>query len=149
MKHAAALHDTMVEELLELLGAGNFTTQCLFQPIPTLFAERSVAQGGNVLGMDAVKTNSIMWLGTGAVASEAQEAIIRPKMLALKDGIEEYAKSVNGNLDWVYLNYADGTQSPIPTYGSANVELIKNVSAKYDPNGVFQSKVASGFKISS
>ena len=36
---------------------------------------------------------------------------------------------------------------PLESYGKANVQLLRNVSAKYDPQGVFQYMVPGGFKI--
>lgn len=137
----------MVKQLLTTFAPTEITTQLLFQPLPAYFAQLGVAKGGNVLGMDSVTENALLVLGTIQVATVAQEKVARKKLFALKDGIEKYAKSVGGDLPWVYLNYADGSQSPIPSYGAANVEFIKKVSKKYDPDQVFQKKVTAGFKI--
>lgn len=148
VKKAGILHDQIVQELLQVLNATDFTTQCLFQPVPSFFAQRSVAQGGNVLGLDSVTDNALLWLGTAAVKTAAQEKIVRDKLTTLSKGIEDYANSVGGNIPWRYLNYADSTQDPLKSYGTTNVDFIKKVAAKYDPKAVFQKKVPSGFKIS-
>jgi hypothetical protein len=52
IKKAAVMHDEQVNELKSLLPVDSFTNQCLFQPMPTLFAALSVIRGGNILGLD-------------------------------------------------------------------------------------------------
>ena len=60
------------------------------------------------------------------------------------------AASVSNHTDnpFIYLNYADRSQSPLEGYGDANVAKIKAAAAKYDPTGVFQTLMPGGFKIS-
>ncbi|EJT71294.1 hypothetical protein GGTG_10553 [Gaeumannomyces tritici R3-111a-1] len=57
-------HEAMVEKLKGIMPDGNFTTQCVLQPLPALFARHSVERGGNVLGRDQVTGNAVLWLGT-------------------------------------------------------------------------------------
>lgn len=47
-----------------------------------------------------------------------------------------------------YLNYSDISQDPLRTYGESNVKQMKEVAVKYDPIGIFQTRVPGGFKIS-
>jgi len=148
VKKVAELHDDLVEDLKSLLPPGDFTTQCLFQPLPAYFAQRSVDQGGNVLGLDSVQDNSLLWLGTAAVKTEGHQAIVEEKMASFADAIETFAKQRGGNVAWRYLNYADASQRPLTSYGAANVNFMKKVAARYDPEGVFQRKVPGGFKVS-
>lgn len=46
-----------------------------------------------------------------------------------------------------YLNYAGPHQSPLASYGADNLDFLRQVGKKYDPTGVFQSKVPGGFKL--
>jgi len=46
-----------------------------------------------------------------------------------------------------YINYADPSQKPIASYGVENVEFLRQVSRKYDPEGVWQRQVPGGFKL--
>lgn len=71
-----------------------------------------------------------------------------PIYKAAIDELEDFAKSVGGNVEFRYLNYCDGSQDPLATYGAANIRKMKEASAKYDPTGVFQNRVPGGFKIS-
>lgn len=63
--------------------------------------------------------------------------------------IEAYAKSVDGNVDFRYLNYSDSSQDPLRSYGKENVKKMREAAAKYDPTGIFQTRVPGGFKVSS
>ncbi|EXJ89944.1 hypothetical protein A1O3_03011 [Capronia epimyces CBS 606.96] len=142
------LHEQLVADLKAALPASDFATRCLFQPLPAFFADRSVAQGGNVLGLDSQKDDMILWLGNGVVYSEANQPLMQSKMAAWSSAISSFAKAQGKDVGFVYLNYADGSQDPLSTYGSANIAFIRKVAAKYDPLAVFQRKVPGGFKIS-
>jgi hypothetical protein len=142
------MHDSLVSELKLLLPAGSFTTQCLFQPMPTHFTKNSLARGGNMLGLDKVKENALLWLITGSTESLEQHAIMREKLTAFSATLMEFGEKRKSSVDWQYLNYVDQTQNPLGSYGKENVEFMRQVAEKYDPDSVFQKKVVSGWKIS-
>jgi len=148
IKKAGTLHDELVKELKREMPAGNYTTQCLFQPLPTLFTEHSIQRGGNVLGLDDVKQNALLWLITGSTETVEQHKIMREKLTKFNTDLEAYARSLGLNVAWQYLNYVDQTQNPLKSYGQKNVDFLRKVSAKYDPSQFFQKKVVSGWKIS-
>ncbi|KAG7417235.1 hypothetical protein LZL87_007037 [Fusarium oxysporum] len=146
---ASELHDKLVEELKAFIPDGNFITQCLFQPLPTLFGQRGIEAGGNIMGMDRHKTNGILFLAVVMAQTPEQEAFARPKVQAWIKDVQEYAATIEGgNLEWTYLNYADKSQDPLGSYGAENIKKMKDAAAKYDPQQVFQKLVPGGFKIS-
>ncbi|KAH7064196.1 hypothetical protein BKA63DRAFT_526004 [Paraphoma chrysanthemicola] len=147
IKKAADMHDELVNEL-KVLMPGDFATQCLFQPMPTLFAQRSVERGGNMLGLDKVQENALLGLITGSTETPEHNAIMRDKLAAFATTLESFARSKKLNIDWQYLNYVDQTQNPLKSYGQDNIEYIRRVAAKYDRSAMFQKKVVSGWKIS-
>lgn len=61
--------------------------------------------------------------------------------------LQKYTRSMGALKDFQYLNYAFEDLDPIGSYGPDNVRKIKEVSAKYDPLGVFQKLVPGGFKL--
>lgn len=148
MRTAVDAHQEFVDVMKSAIGAGEFTTQMVFQPVPTYFAKIGREHGGNVLGLDKETENAILWLGLVTVKTEAQEAVARIHMAAASAKIEDFAVSVGGNMEWRYLNYADPSQDPLKSYGDVNVDFIRRVASKYDPEGVFQKQVPGGFKIS-
>ena len=149
--HAVELHEKLVAEFKQFIPDGNFLTQCLFQPLSTLYGKRSVAAGGNALGLDRQKVNGLIFTAVAMLRTEAQRAWAYPRIATWVDELKAFAdtKIDGGNLDWVYLNYADMSQDPLGSYGQRNVQRLKQVAAKYDPTGVFQGLCIGGFKISS
>ncbi|KAJ8105775.1 hypothetical protein OPT61_g9977 [Boeremia exigua] len=148
IKRAGELHDDLVNELKRSMDPTQFTTRSIFQPWPALFTEHSVRRGGNTLGLEQVRDNMLLWAIFGSAVTAEQHMIMREKFKAFSDALEEFGKSMDLNVDWQYLNYVDGTQDPLRSYGQSNVDFIRKVAAKYDPEGVFQKKVVSGWKIS-
>ncbi|EGY17066.1 hypothetical protein VD0002_g302 [Verticillium dahliae] len=147
IQKSAELHEKLVAEMLKTVPTNDLGTQNLFQPIPKFFAEIGESRGGNVLGLDQVEGDSLMWLLACTVREPEHEKLLHEKGLEMKAALEEFANSIDALRPWVYINYADPTQDPISSYGKANVEFLQKVSAKYDPTGMFQRRMRSGFKL--
>lgn len=116
--------------------------------MPTLLFEHSTANGGNVLGMEGLGKNAILFQMQHMVRTADEEAVARERIGAMTDALKAYDQEQEIDVDWVYLGYADGTQDPLGSYGSDNVQFLRDVAAKYDPAQVFQTRVPGGFKIS-
>ncbi|KAK4224102.1 hypothetical protein QBC38DRAFT_515700 [Podospora fimiseda] len=145
---ASELHDELVEKLKTFIPEQDFITQCLFQPLPKRFGQNSVAAGGNVMGVERHDTNGILFLATVMAKTGEQEVCAYPLVKQWMEEVKEFAKSIDGMLPWVYLNYADKSQDPLSSYGKENLEKIRETAKKYDPEGVFQTLCPGGFKIS-
>lgn len=141
------LNEAFVEEW-KANNDPDFINQCMFQSIPTIFSELSAERGGNVMGLDKLDKNVIMLNFNVAVRTADKKAIARPLLRSYGERMQEFAASKDGLVDWQYLNYADSYQDPLGSYGSENVEKLRAVARKFDPQGVFQTKVPGGFKIS-
>lgn len=124
-------------------------TLCMFQPITKSIVDKGVANGGNIMGLESYVEdgNGIMFLLTFAVTDEAAENVAIPLLQAYIEDLDQYADSLGLKWDWKYLNYAHSTQDVISTFGEEAVSKLQAVSAKYDPEGVFQNLRRSGFKI--
>jgi hypothetical protein len=116
--------------------------------MPALIAQHSTQRGGNVLGLDQVGENALLWSVLGSTQTAEEHAIMREKLMVYVATLEDFAVSEGLNVDWRYLNYVDGTQDPLKSYGQRNVDFMRDVAAKYDPSGMFQKQVVSGWKIS-
>lgn len=149
MAKASELHDKLVEDLKAVVPDGNFITQCTFQPLPTLFSEKSLETGGNVIGLERSKHDGILFLATALLPTRELRDYAYPKVQAWADGVKEFAQTIPGGLiDFVYLNYADPSQSPLASYGKDNIKFMKDVAAAYDPEEVFQKLCPGGYKLS-
>ncbi|KXH63965.1 FAD binding domain-containing protein [Colletotrichum salicis] len=99
LKKAVEAHQEFVDAMKLAVGADEFTTQMVFQPLPTYFAAIGTENGGNVLGLDAEKDNAILWLGLVTINNEAQEAVARAYMASTSAEIEDFAIFVDGNVN--------------------------------------------------
>ncbi|KAI8954529.1 hypothetical protein F4801DRAFT_587346 [Xylaria longipes] len=146
---AAELHEAMVDELKVFISDGDFWTQCLFQPLPKLFGERSAAAGGNAMGVERQSVDGLLFQAAAMVRTPEQETFVYPKIKAWITAVKDFAATIDGGLlEWTYLNYADKSQDPLASYGKQNVKKLQGVAMKYDPGKVFQHLSPGGFKIS-
>lgn len=142
-------YEQLVEELKVAIPDGMFTTQWVLQPLLKSFAAHSAARGGNMFGLDRLRGDSVLLVAAVEVETpEISASIGFPLLKKAIDEIESFAESLGGNEEFRYLNYCDGSQNPLKSYGAENVKKMKDASAKYDPTGVFQTRVPGGFKIS-
>lgn len=51
---------------------------------------------------------------------------------------EAVARQNGTHLDFKYSNYASRDQNPLASYGSVNMEKLKAIARRYDPEAVFQ-----------
>ncbi|KAL4936970.1 hypothetical protein BDV06DRAFT_227390 [Aspergillus oleicola] len=145
---AAQVYEALIETIKTHIPDHNFSSQMVLQPLAASFAEHSVARSGNMLGLERMKDDCVILVCSLEVQSaELNEMVGRPALKVAIDEVEAFAKSVDGDVDFRYLNYCDGSQDPIARYGEENVKKMREVSAKVDPEGVFQKRVPGGFKI--
>ncbi|EMR62565.1 putative fad binding domain-containing protein [Eutypa lata UCREL1] len=139
--------ERLAEDLKALVPEGEFTVVFIIQPLPASFAKHSAARGGNLLGLDHVQEDSVLFLSM--LKSETPELAQRalPLYKSAVEDIETYSKSVDGNVDFRYLNYCHSSQDPLATYGEESITKMREAAAKYDPSGVFQTRVPGGFKL--
>lgn len=153
LRYGVEVFQDFVETLKRSTDPTKVVGVLFFQPIPTYMAQISKQRGGNMLGLDAVDHNAIMWTGGVAIDPTLEDggaalAIAQVEMSKMTAKIREFSKSVKGDIDFLYLNYADASQDSLGTYSAANIQHIRDVAAQYDPAEVFQKRIPGGFKIS-
>lgn len=143
-------HASLVADMNATLGPQAFSTIMDFQPLPSYLSDISIRKGGNMLGLDRDPRNKVFW-AIGVTMVDAQSQAQYPQVLqrvnAAAQRVEAYAKSVNGSVEWIYLNYAHSNQDVFGSYGAENVAYMKKVAKKYDCPGFFQQMVPGGFKL--
>lgn len=143
------MFEKLGETLKQQIPGGDFYISMVLQPLPLSFGAHSTSRGGNMFGLDRLTDDCVLLVA--AVEVETPEISASIGFPSLRDAIgeiESYAASIDGNVGFRYLNYCEGTQDPFATYGADNIRKMKDAAAKYDPTGVFQTRVPGGFKIS-
>src|SRR6186713_1695065 len=82
------LHETMVNEWKAETSDPDFITQCVFQSIPTFFAQHSIKKGGNMLGLERLNENFVMLPFKIAVKSTDLEVLARKKLRSSGEQIQ-------------------------------------------------------------
>lgn len=116
-----------------------------FEPLPAVFVEHGA--GRNALGTSPADGPSIVLLLSAfwpnTADSAAVQAAANTAFAALNDEAEKQGQAKR----FVYANYAGPSQSPFLGYGEANVDFLREIAGRYDPQGVFRYNVPGGFKL--
>lgn len=103
--------------------------------------------GGNALGLDAAKGPYFVMNMSSRWSNAANDAAILKFFSTIIKQVKAEAQKKGLDNVYIYMNYASQFQDPIASYGAANVRKLKEVSAKYDPQGVFQKLHPGHFKL--
>ncbi|KAL4905792.1 hypothetical protein BDW74DRAFT_167490 [Aspergillus multicolor] len=111
-----------------------------FQPSPALKGQNSLSIDSkykrlNTLILEAVFPDP---LNIRLVRREAQQLIAAIEKLTKDTGVYHPFKD---------LNYANASQDVVAAYGREVSDKLRDVSKKYDPEGVFQKAIPGGFKL--
>ena len=141
--------DAIIQRVLArgFANAPYVTAEAQYQPIPRVFTEHSLERGGNVLGLDRVKDNSILLSFILHWVDPTKDEAARKVSDEVLSAVTAYTKEAGGFRPFQYLNYAYESQDPIGSYGEENVKYLQRVSKKYDPQQVFQKLVPGGWKL--
>lgn len=118
-----------------------------YEPLPTAITAHAAASRGNALGLDVGDGNLVIALLTVGWVGEENDAAIIAAAKQMFEQADEAAREMGLASGYVYLNYAGQRQDPISGYGKENVEKLRAVSRRYDPEKVFQKRVPGGFKL--
>jgi FAD/FMN-containing dehydrogenase len=116
------------------------------QPLPPAFYARNA--DGNCLGLeDRDGQDLVTVLMSTTWTSEADDAVVEAAAKKLMADIEQDAKALGDWDRYVYLNYASEEQDPIASYGHDNVDRLRRISQRVDPDKIFTHAVPGGFKL--
>ncbi|KAI4183119.1 MAG: hypothetical protein L6R41_005584 [Letrouitia leprolyta] len=125
----------------------NLVYALVFQPLPLAISSHSAKSGGNPLGLDTTSGPQVLALQTVQWSDTADDVLINTAARKVWQQADEMALKMDLKRNWIYLNYAAEAQDSIGSYGEENVRRLKEVSRKYDPEGLFQKRVLGGFKL--
>jgi hypothetical protein len=134
------------ESIADVANIAGMTWTLTQQPINNAVLSK---QTSNSLGLPkSAPTGSFMVVELAATWTSASDTtFVTNAANCLMGSITGAAKS-RGTLNrWIDMNHASNGQDPISGYGPAVKAKLLAVSKKYDPSGVFQTKVPGGFKL--
>ncbi|KAL4887626.1 FAD-binding domain-containing protein [Aspergillus karnatakaensis] len=144
LKAAADIYTAALEPIKALDG---LVCSLTLQPYPLSLLQKSATLGGNSLGLSIHDGPLVSLLLLNYWRNEEDDRRILDLMDKTAKDIEAEASRRNQLVPFKYLNYAFETQDPIASYGEQSVEMLKEVSRKYDPERLFQKYVPGGFKV--
>lgn len=144
-----AIFNIFIETSQPLLKANisGFTPTMAFQPVSVNILAQMQKNGGNALGLTPedgpLVIQNMDWAWDDAADDEvvqyaAKEFIDRSNATAVAMGLES---------SFVYLNYAGFDQPVYEGYGAENLQRLRAVKEKYDPDNVFGRLWPGYFKL--
>lgn len=101
----------------------------------------------NVLGLEGC-TEPLIILGCAVTWAEAKDdELVRSTIRYILEQIDVAAAARQSNHPYRFMNYCMDWQRPYESLGEENLKLMREASQKYDPDGLFQSGCAGGFKL--
>lgn len=104
----------------------------------------------NILGWDQnLAADSILFEARGTLlpGNALHGGVVTVAMAKAIEELRVFSASQEGHSTYLYMNYANPEQDVIGSYGKQNVDHLKRVSKKYDPEGFFQYRVPGGWKV--
>lgn len=90
-------------------------------------------------------TKIVGWTTLVDWTNPADDAAVRSVSIATTDAWKQQSRQRNLGIDYIFMNDASRDQNPLVSYGAANLQKLKKISAKHDPAGVFQDLQNGGF----
>lgn len=75
------------------------------------------------------------------------DSLVRSTTRNALERMEDIAAANGTGHRYRYLNYCADWQKPFEGYGQENWDFLRQVSARYDPDGLFQKGCSGGFKL--
>ncbi|KAF3074195.1 Bifunctional solanapyrone synthase [Trichoderma lentiforme] len=150
VKNSASLMADMVaiyqEEVTAIKDVAGIVPSAVFQLITTDMTKHFSRNGGNPLGLAGqgplnLINIDISWSNASddeRVLTAAQNMVDRSIAAARAQGLDH---------PYLYQNYASYQQDVFASYGADNLAKLKSISAKYDPQQVWQKLQPGYFKL--
>ncbi|KAJ5655255.1 hypothetical protein N7507_007205 [Penicillium longicatenatum] len=135
-----------MDEIEPLKTVAGIVPSLVFQPITTDMILHFSKNGGNALGLDDQGPLNLVQIDISWSDIADDDRILTAAQNIL-DGCQAAASTVGLLNEYVYQNYASAGQDVFSGYGQKNLARLKAVSAKYDPDQVFQKLQPGYFKL--
>jgi hypothetical protein len=141
------LVSTFYAELPAVQDAAGFFPSISIQAITAGQLKGMQRNGGNALGLKPATGPYFIMNMSSRWQNASDDARVLAFFSTIIKKVKAEAKSKGLDNDYIYMNYASQFEDPIGSYGAANVQKLKAVSAKYDPASVFINLMPGHFKL--
>jgi hypothetical protein len=143
------LHEAWLETLEPLKSAAGFIFSLGFFPLTKALLESSRLAGGNAKDINPEDGPLFIILLNPTWDSRDDDARVQDGVKKLLATFKHLAHEKGLLHRYIFTNYAHQNEDVFQGYGQDSAANLKKVSAKYDPEGIFQKNVPGGFKLSS
>ncbi|KAK4197158.1 bifunctional solanapyrone synthase [Triangularia verruculosa] len=143
----SAFHEKWEQTLGKIKDAEGFIFSFGFHPLTKSLLEASQKAGGNAMDISPEDGPLFVLLINPIWALPQDDSRIFAAVENLVAELRQLATERGALHRYIFTNYAYQSDDVMAGYGKESLERLKAVSAKYDPEGVFQKGVPGGFKL--
>lgn len=103
LKYIVDQHNSFIPTWKNATGDENFSLYTIFQNLPTVLFDHGVENGGNVLGMDRMKENCVMFEVIFVFENAALEDRARKALATYRETVKAESVKRGMDVDWEYL----------------------------------------------
>ncbi|KAI1451455.1 FAD-binding domain-containing protein [Annulohypoxylon moriforme] len=144
LEYSVKAYHTAFEKLKQVQ---NILFSITFEPIPVSLVKNAAVRGKNALGLGLEDVPLVVVLFYTSWDNASDDELVYDVNKSVIAEVEKEAQSKNVSASYRYLNYASPHQGSFDSYGPESKAQLLKVSAKYDPDGFFQTARAGPFKL--
>jgi hypothetical protein len=129
------------------LGISGISWNVIVQPIPVSLIRESRRNGGDLSGLSEGDGDQFLIIGLASWTDESDDAVVKGPFNELLSWAKSTATERGKLVPWIYPNYASATQDVLGSFGKENVEQMKKVQAKYDPELLWPKYWKGGYHL--
>lgn len=139
-----AAHRAYHDAISSIRSVRNISWTLVLQPLDPRWASMG---GPNPLGLEEVEGPLVIVEFTVNWTEGRDDEAVRATTGRAIEQIGSFAEDHGTGHQYRFLNYCGAWQKPFQSYGEENLRLLRQVSRRYDGDGLFQKGCVGGFKL--
>ncbi|KAF4871836.1 Bifunctional solanapyrone synthase [Colletotrichum siamense] len=143
------VHDVFLDMMkTQISGVTNVIGSLAFVPVTEHFLSVSTANGGDPMDVDATQGTYILVEETVVWSEASDDAKIDQFLADFDTNVTSQINALGDVMSpFLYLNYAGAGQPVFQGYAGDNLQKMKDIRAKYDPDLIFTNLMPGGWKV--